>query len=136
MTRTLRAASLAAATLLLATTLAACSADSGPVAFDGGHVSADRFAEAVAQDGVTVIDVRTPEEYAAGHLPGAVNIDVSATTFDAQVGDLDPAADYAVYCQSGNRSRAAIEEMAADGVEHTVGLDGGISAWGGGVVAD
>ncbi len=132
----IRRGALAATALVLAATLAACSpTESGPVAFDGEHVSADRFAEAVATDGVVVIDVRTPEEYAEGHLPDAVNIDVSASTFDSEVAGLDPEGEYAVYCRSGNRSGVAIEQMAAGGVEHTVGLEGGIGAWSGDVVA-
>ncbi|MDN4483040.1 rhodanese-like domain-containing protein [Demequina lignilytica] len=130
-----RAAMLGAA-MLAAVTLSACSGgEDAPLAFDGGHVSAERFAEAVATDGVVVIDVRTPAEYAEGHLPEAVNIDVQGADFDAQVAALDPEGEYAVYCRSGNRSRAAIEEMAADGVEGTVGLEGGIGAWTGDIVA-
>ncbi len=136
MTRLLRRSGLAAVAVLIAATLAACSGDEpeGPVAFDGGHVGAERFAEAVAADGVVVIDVRTPAEFAEGHLPGAVNIDVQGGDFDAQVAQLDPEGDYAVYCRSGNRSRAAIDQMATGGVERTVGLEGGIGSWGGEVV--
>ena len=130
-----RAAVLGAAALIAATLTACSGGESGPVTFEGEHVSADRFAEAVAMDGVVVVDVRTPDEFAAGHLPDAINIDVQGVDFDAQVAALDPEGEYAVYCRSGNRSRAAMEEMAADGVEHTVGLEGGIGAWGGDVVA-
>ncbi|NEK95150.1 rhodanese-like domain-containing protein [Modestobacter muralis] len=65
-----------------------------------------------AQQGTTVIDVRTPDEYQAGHLAGAVNIDVSAETFADQVSALDPAASYVVYCRSGARSAAAAAQMA------------------------
>ncbi len=136
MTRIKTRAAILGAAVLLTATLSACSGgDSGPLAFDGGHVGADRFAEAVATEGVVVIDVRTPAEYAEGHLPDAVNIDVQGADFDAQVAQLDPEGEYAVYCRSGNRSRAAIEEMAADGVENTVGLEGGIGAWKGDIVA-
>ncbi|WP_082099011.1 rhodanese-like domain-containing protein [Demequina iriomotensis] len=131
----IRRGALAALALILASTLAACSpAESGPVAFDGSHVSSTRFADAVAVDGVVVIDVRTPAEYAEGHLPDAVNIDVSDAGFDAAIAELDPAGDYAVYCRSGSRSRAAVDRMAAAGVERTVGLEGGIGAWAGDVV--
>ncbi len=141
MNRRILRGALAGALLALIPAVSACSGgDDAPaesvaaVAFDGSHVPADAFAGAAASEGVTVIDVRTPEEFAAGHLPGAVNIDVSAATFPAEVATLDPQADYAVYCQSGNRSRVALEAMAAAGVEHTVGLEGGIGAWGGEVV--
>ena len=70
--------------------------------------------------GPVVIDVRTPEEFAAGHLEGAVNIDVQAADFDARIGELDPAAAYIVYCRSGNRSGVAVERMSELGIANAV----------------
>lgn len=58
-----------------------------------------------------VIDVRTPEEFASGHLEGAVNIDVQSASFDAAVSELPTDGEYVVYCRSGNRSAAAIDRM-------------------------
>ncbi len=58
-----------------------------------------------------IIDVRTPAEFAEGHLEGAINIDVSAPDFEDKIHDLDPKASYAVYCRSGNRSGQAIQIM-------------------------
>ena len=127
MTRTLRTVLIAAVAALA---LSACSSQpSGPPAFSGSHVSPSSFAKAVEVAGVTVLDVRTPAEFAQGHLPGAVNLDVEDPTFPDMIAKLDPAADYAVYCRSGNRSRAAMEYMTKAGVTHTVGLEGGIGAW-------
>ena len=69
-------------------------------------------AEPAALDSATVvIDVRTPAEFAAGHLEGAVNIDVQSADFDARISELDPAGTYFVYCRSGNRSAQAIDRM-------------------------
>lgn len=62
-----------------------------------------------------IIDVRTPQEFAEGHLEGAVNIDVQSADFDASVQQLDPDGEYVVYCRSGNRSAAAIDRMTALG---------------------
>ena len=123
-----RAAVLA---VVVAVSLAACSSEApaGPPEFDGSHVSADAFAAAVEAEGVTVIDVRSPEEFAEGHLPGAVNVDVQAPSFPAEIAELDPSARYAVYCRSGNRSRVAIDLMTQAGVTQTVGLEGGVGAW-------
>lgn len=134
----------------VALSLAACSpgADDGPdaspdgvaveqsavPAFDGAHVDATAFAAAAAAPGVTIVDVRTPEEFAGGHLPGAVNINLQDAGFAEAIGALDPEQDYAVYCRSGNRSRGAIEVMTDAGIESTVGLEGGIGAWTGEVV--
>jgi rhodanese-related sulfurtransferase len=98
-------------------------------AFTGDHVAAAEFGVAAAAPGVMIIDVRTPDEYASGHIAGAVNADVNSTDFEGLISALDPAKDYAVYCQSGNRSRAALTTMAALGYSNTVGLDGGITAW-------
>ena len=73
-------------------------------------------AEPVALDPSTVvIDVRTPAEFASGHLEGAVNIDVQSPDFEALVTQLDPAGSYYVYCRSGNRSAQAIDRMAGLG---------------------
>jgi len=58
-----------------------------------------------------IIDVRTPAEFATGHLDGAVNIDVQSPHFAAQIMELDPNGDYFVYCRSGNRSGQAIAQM-------------------------
>ncbi|WP_216387177.1 rhodanese-like domain-containing protein [Arcanobacterium phocae] len=54
-----------------------------------------------------IIDVRTPEEYATGHVTGAVNFDVSDAEFQNQVKDLDKSAAYVLYCRSGNRAEGA-----------------------------
>ncbi|WP_084631913.1 rhodanese-like domain-containing protein [Demequina aestuarii] len=134
--RTVRAALVA---VLAAVALSACSsgqedaANSPALAFDGTHVGAEAFTDATEADGVTIIDVRTPGEFAEGHVPGAVNIDVSSPTFADALAELDADGAYAVYCQSGNRSRAAIDQMASAGLTQTVGLEGGIGAWAGDV---
>ncbi len=56
---------------------------------------------------LVVLDVRTPSEFAAGHIAGAVDIDLSAVTFTGEVAKLDPKTPYFVYCHSGNRSAAS-----------------------------
>jgi len=62
-------------------------------------------------EGTVIIDVRTPGEFAGGHLDGALNIDVQSPDFAAQVSQLDPTKDYFIYCRSGNRSGQAISQM-------------------------
>lgn len=62
-------------------------------------------------EGTVVIDVRTPAEFATGHLEGALNIDIQSPDFFAQISALDPEADYFIYCRSGNRSGQAISQM-------------------------
>jgi rhodanese-related sulfurtransferase len=106
--------------------LAGCSSSSsGQVS----TVDAAEFQSVATQPGTQVIDVRTPEEFAAGHLDGAVNIDVQSPDFATQVAALDKAATYAVYCRSGNRSKAATKHMADAGIASIYELGGGINEW-------
>lgn len=79
------------------------------------------------KSGAAVIDVRTPQEFATGHVQGAKNIDVQASTFDTEIAKLDKNATYVVYCRSGNRSAAAIKKMTAAGFTSLIdgkGFDG------------
>lgn len=87
------------------------------------------FRSAMTIPGTVVLDVRTPQEYASGHIPGAVNIDVSASDFAARVAALDRSTPYAVYCRTGNRSSAALTQMADLGFTQAYHLGGGIQAW-------
>lgn len=58
-----------------------------------------------------VIDVRTPEETSQGYLEGSLLFDIQGPEFMNQLATLDPAADYYIYCRSGNRAGQAIEIM-------------------------
>jgi len=94
---------LLVATTLIATlgTAAACTTA------EGAGLSA---AEALPAN-TMLIDVRTPAEFAEGHLDGAVNIPVELPTFAAQVALLDPDVEYLVYCRTGRRADVAIASM-------------------------
>ena len=94
----------------------------------GATLNAAEFAASLDRPGVIVLDVRTPAEYAAGHLEGAVLADINGD-FEAAVAGLDRAAPYAVYCRSGSRSGAAIEAMKQLGFGDAWHLGGGIGAW-------
>lgn len=76
-----------------------------------------------------VLDVRTPQEYQAGHLEGATLVDLSAPDFAARVGELDRSRTYLVYCRSGNRSAAAVQEMRRLGFPDLYDLQDGIGGW-------
>ena len=86
------------------------------------RVDAVRFAEVVATPGTRIIDVRTPEEYAQGHLEGAINLDVEGGEFEAGLADFDPTAAYSVYCRSGRRSAIAADVMAENGFTEVTDL--------------
>ncbi len=90
-------------------------------------VSPQDFLAKASTSGVVVVDVRTAGEFAQGHVDGAINIDVEAPTFDAQIGQLDKAATYAVYCHSGRRSGLATDAMGKAGFTSVYNLQGGIA---------
>jgi phage shock protein E len=119
--------SSAAATTAAATTAAASADSSGP-----GVVlvsAADAAAVLEANPGAVVLDVRTPEEYAAGHLAGAQLLDWNSGQFAASVGSLPTDATYVLYCRSGNRSAQAAAMMREAGFTEVYEVDGGIQAW-------
>lgn len=71
-----------------------------------------------------VVDVRTPAEFEAGHVEGALNIDAQAVSFEEQVGELDKDGEYVLYCQTGNRSSKAAAKMADLGFTEVVDAGG------------
>jgi rhodanese-related sulfurtransferase len=101
-------------------------------------VDAQQFLLTASDPAVTVLDVRTPAEFAAGHLAGAVNVDVESAQFVSVIETLDRDGTYALYCRSGRRSQVASDAMAAAGFTGLYNLSGGLSdlqAAGGAVVA-
>lgn len=77
---------------------------------------------------LTIIDVRTAGEYATGHIPGAVNIDISSS-FTEGLGKLDRDGTYLIYCAAGGRGSSALRIMGEEGFMNVYNLRGGISAW-------
>ncbi|WP_022867968.1 rhodanese-like domain-containing protein [Schaalia vaccimaxillae] len=59
----------------------------------------------------TIIDVRTPEEFAEGHLDGAINIDIKGENFAEEIAKLDRDGSYAVHCKMGMRAQNAVDQM-------------------------
>lgn len=83
----------------------------------------------VADPSVVVIDVRTPAEFAEGHLDRATLVDFSAPGFRERIARLDHSAKYFVYCHSGNRSGQATAILAELGFTNVYNLHGGLNAW-------
>ena len=96
-------------------------------------VNAEEFARTIAQPEVQLVDVRTANEFAEGHIPDAVNMDVTADDFASQITSLDKEQPVAIYCRSGRRSKLAAKQMSEAGYQVTE-LDGGINSWQGEVV--
>jgi phage shock protein E len=74
-----------------------------------------------------IVDVRRPEEFAAGHIPGAINI--NSAGFSEQIDGLDTEATYLIYCQWGARSAGVRELMREAGFREVYEIEGGVSAW-------
>lgn len=85
-----------------------------------GAVSAATAAQLIKQPNVVVLDVRTPAEFATGHLQGAKNLDFRGADFAQQVAQLDTSKTYMIYCASGNRSGQASRLMKEKGLPKIV----------------
>ena len=85
-----------------------------------------------ANQGITrfvILDVRTPVEYAEGHLQNAINLDFNSPSFKSEAGHLDKNFIYLVYCRTGARSAAASKILAELGFSHIYNMTGGMIAW-------
>lgn len=93
-----------------------------------GAVTPEAFERAIAPN-AQLIDVRTADEFAGGHLDGALNLDWTSGQLQARMSALDKDAPVLVYCASGRRSAAAREALLHAGFKDVTDLDGGIQAW-------
>jgi rhodanese-related sulfurtransferase len=93
------------------------------------QISPDEAQNLLATKEVSVLDIRTPEEFAAGHLDGARNLDFYNSNFQSEIAKLDKAKTYLIYCRSGNRSGQAVSLFKNAGFKELYDLRGGISAW-------
>ena len=83
----------------------------------------------MSKPNVQLIDVRTPAEYAEGHIANSKNINITGEDFDAQVALLDKSKPVLLYCKSGMRSAKASLRLKELGFENITDLDGGFGTW-------
>lgn len=114
-------------TLTLAALLVATLASAGEPAVSLVSQEALLARQQKGDPALFVLDVRTPEEFAAGHVPGAVNIPHEQVA--ARAADVPKDKDVVIYCRSGRRSALAAEALAAKGYTRLGHLDGDMLAW-------
>lgn len=110
--------------VMCAMQVSSCSSNDGFVS-----VSAPAFEKEIKSDSVQLLDVRTPEEYADGHISGAININVRSDVFsELAAKELSKDSTVLVYCRSGRRSLTAAEILTKLGYK-VINLKGGIIEW-------
>lgn len=91
--------------------------------------SKKEFKNHVENTNVTLIDVRTPEEFREGKIYHAKNINYFDNEFVAKINELDKEKPVYLYCRSGNRSQKAAKKMKKLGFKHIIDLEGGYMNW-------
>lgn len=126
--------------LLLAGALifGSCQAQSGQTAATEGqtapspsfsNASVSQAQALLATGTYTLIDVRTPGEFAEAHVAGATLIDINGSDFEAGMAALDKSKSYVVICRSGGRSARASQYMVDHGFTQVTNVEGGMNAW-------
>lgn len=108
--------------LILITVSLSCAGQNNEI------LSPKEFKSKIVLPTVTLLDVRTPDEYKAGHLDRATNIDINQAEFEVQCNKLDKTKPVLVYCLIGKRSHRAAEMLRGKGFK-VLELDGGMKAW-------
>lgn len=114
-------------TLILALSLINCKS---PVEGETRVIDRTEFDQMTRSQDATILDVRTPEEYAGGYIKNAINIDVlEEDNFRSKVDSLDRSEPVYLYCRSGKRSAAASEILKEMGFKKIYDLENGYSGW-------
>jgi len=93
-------------------------------------LSVEQFNSELDTGKYTLLDIRTADEYAAGHLKNATQIDYYQTkNFSDYLNSLDKNKKYLIYCRTGNRTGTALNIMRQKGFTHVSELAGGYAAW-------
>lgn len=81
----------------------------------------------LANGGIQIIDVREPDEWQSGHIPGALHIPLGV--LDSRLADINPERGIVTVCRSGRRSHNAAEQLHKAGFPNVMSLAGGMLAW-------
>ncbi len=92
-------------------------------------IDAKTFNKKLENPSVQIVDVRTPDEFAAGSIAGAINIDYYASDFSEKISELNKQTETLIYCHSGGRSGKASKILKELGFSEVYDLKGGFSNW-------
>jgi rhodanese-related sulfurtransferase len=92
-------------------------------------ITSGEMEELLNLEDVQLVDVRTPSEFNAGHVPDAQNINFYDENFDQKIEILDKSKPIIVYCKSGGRSAKCASKLVEKGFEKIYDLEGGFSQW-------
>ena len=98
-------------------------------------IKSNEFRTEIMTPEIQLVDVRVPEAFNEGHIPGAKNLDFTSEHFDEMMKQLDKKNPVAVYCRGGRQSMEAAEKLQDAGFE-VIHLDGGILTWDGEVESE
>jgi phage shock protein E len=130
---TFRAARTAATLLLAVVLVTACTPSGASVeelkAVGIVEVDVEQAAELVAADEVVILDIRTPGEYEAGHIPGATNVNYRSHDFAEQLANMDQTRVYLLHCAVGGRSARALDLFKEHGFKNVHHLRSGFEGW-------
>ena len=96
---------------------------------DVAETDVEAVRQRLGDEGLTLVDVREPDEYAAGHLPGAVSMPRGVLERDVEAAFPDPATPLVLYCGGGYRSALAAHALGQMGYTDVLSMDGGWRAW-------
>ena len=101
-----------------------------PEALKGAKmINVEQCAVLSADTNAVVLDVRTPKEFKAGHIPGATNLDYLAPDFDAKLKALAKSKSYVLHCSAGGRSSQAAARMLKAGFTNVIYFEAGMNGW-------
>lgn len=94
-------------------------------------ISANDLANQLGNSKIFILDVRTPQEYAAGHVPGAINIAHTSVASKIKTETLQELKNetIVIYCKSGRRASMAEQTLASAGFKKLLHLDGDMDGW-------
>ncbi len=93
------------------------------------EIAVEDAAKRMGEDGVCVLDVRTPDERARGYIEGSENLDFYKEDFKSKIEQLDHSKTYIVHCASGGRSGKTVRMMQELGFNAAYNLVGGFNEW-------